>query len=421
MDLKEKLRQIDRSVFSSQKATSTPVRRNDHSSIEQELCGEILESPHGACFVKRTVYPHDYRHGSYPLSSYLNQSPRLLSLAGKETAFEKVDPRRAIFIDTETTGLSGGMGICAFLVGIGYFTEESFIVEQFFMNTPSEERALLHHLNQKFRQRQIVISYNGKCFDFPLLISRTVYHGLDRPFERLPHLDLLFTVRRLWKNVLEDCSLSTVESRILNVARSGDVPGYLIPQIYFDYLRSGDPRSMKGVFYHNEQDILTLVALTTKACEVFKNPSPQNHSVDIISIGKVYEAMNEPHRSNLLYEEYLQNQSGTNHIQRKEVLIRMLFNYKRMQKWDKVKEICETFIAQEHFHPLPYIELAKYYEHKCKDAFRAKHFVDLALKELQILEELRMVNFWQKYKDDLLYRRKRLQRKVQAGKPLLDL
>src|SRR5262249_33194494 len=151
-------------------------------------------------------------------------------LTGKQI---ECDPSRIAFLDTETTGLSGGTGTYAFLVGIGTWRSSGFLVEQFFMRNFDEEAAVICPLEERLSQVKVVVTFNGKCFDLPLLESRFVMHRRDWPLADGIHLDLLHPSRRLWKLRLKDCSLANLEREVLGFEREEDIPGYLIPQVYF--------------------------------------------------------------------------------------------------------------------------------------------------------------------------------------------
>ncbi|MFQ5864197.1 MAG: ribonuclease H-like domain-containing protein [bacterium] len=412
MNIKEKLRQLDTLPHHKELTQDLKTVTITHVNIDQIISGNYQETPFGTVFCRDKDFPLDYFQGIVQISSYLRKSSSLLSLIAKSPAFDQVELTKSVFIDTETTGLSGGSGTCAFLVGLGYFTENSFRITQFFMNNFNEERALLYQVNHLIEKHNFVVSYNGKCFDLPLLLSRNVYHRLHTSLSNLLHLDLLFTVRRLWKHKLPDCTLGTAESQIIKASRNGDIPSYLIPQIYFEYLRSKDAKPLKAIFYHNQQDILSLVALATKACQVFENPKGETDCFDdILKLGNVYEGLSLYNDSLALYNQWEETAPGK--MNRRELWFRIALNHKKLRNWGKASEVWEQCISTEHFHPVPYIELAKYYEHRKKNYSKAKSLVDQALKEIKIVEELNGEYEWTNYRNDLEYRRNRLVKKIE--------
>ena len=171
-------------------------------------------------------------------------------------------PAEWAFLDTETTGLAGGTGTCAFLVGVGRITPEGFRVRQFFMRDYCEEASLLDALARHLAPFRVLITYNGRTFDQPLLETRYRLNRSRPPFGKLEHLDLLYGARRLWKLRYETCRLVDLENQVLGFERQGDVPGALIPYLYFEYLRTGRAARLLPVFHHNATDILTLACLT---------------------------------------------------------------------------------------------------------------------------------------------------------------
>ncbi|MDQ3547272.1 MAG: ribonuclease H-like domain-containing protein [Chloroflexota bacterium] len=172
-----------------------------------------------------------------------------------------VDASDMVFLDTETTGLSGGTGTHVFLVGIGRFTGDALHVRQFFMRHPGDERALLAALASDLRETGALVTYNGRSFDVPLLETRYRMHGQSFVAPE-QHIDLLAPARAIWKHRLPSCSLGTIERMVLGVVRELDAPGWMIPQLYFDYLRSRRIDLLEPVFEHNRFDIVTLARLT---------------------------------------------------------------------------------------------------------------------------------------------------------------
>jgi uncharacterized protein YprB with RNaseH-like and TPR domain len=414
LNIREKLRQLDNLPHRKGSIQYHTTRAGSDTQIDKVINGKFEDSPYGVYFCRYKKFPLDYIHGTVKISSYSEKSPTLLSLVGKSTDFNGSDLSRTVFIDTETTGLSGGSGICAFLVGVGYFTEEGFCIAQYFMTDFNEEKALLYQINRLTEDFDILVSYNGKCFDLPLLLSRNVYHQLKTSLSNIPHLDLLFTVRRHWKHKLPDCTLGTVESQIIKAPRKGDIPSYLIPETYFEYLRSKNANPLKAIFYHNQQDILSLVALATKACQVFENPKEETEGLaDILELGKVYEGLSQFNDSIALYNQFEETASGKTN--RGPLLFRIAFNYKRLKNWSKAAETWRKYISTEKFHPVPYIELAKYYEHKERDYSKARLLVEKALTEIKILEGLNVKYEWKNYRDDLEYRWNRLIKKSKSA------
>ena len=175
-----------------------------------------------------------------------------------------------MFFDLETTGLSGGAGTLAFLVGCGWFDADgAFVTRQYVLARAGDERPMLQALAGQFATAGALVSFNGKSFDAPLLESRFLFHRLEWLGARLPHLDILHPARRFWRaesvgGEASSCSLSALERQVLGAGRHDDVPGYEVPARYFEFVRSGDARLLSGVLAHNRLDLLSLAGLTAQ-------------------------------------------------------------------------------------------------------------------------------------------------------------
>jgi len=385
MDMKERLERISKLQKSIDKITSVSKNKSEKpmkksgKNIEEILSGKFIKTPFGQSFVRENFFPNDYMCGDTLLSQIFKSSTHKLSHLVGDKRISEIDIRKTVFLDTETTGLSGGAGTFIFLIGLGYFTENQFCVRQYFMRDYDEEQALLSALNELLLKFESVITYNGKSFDLPLMETRFIMSGMEMNLKNPAHLDLLYPVRRLWKRRLENCSLSTVEREILGVYRENDVPGYLVPEIYFRYLRTGDARDIKGVFEHNLQDILSLVVLTAKINDFFREPLNNNfYPLDIFSLGKIYDKRKEYIKSSFYYNEALKsNLPGEEFL---EALKLISFTYKRLEKWEEAEKVWkETINKSREFIYYPYEELAKYYEHHLKDYKKAEEIVEEAL------------------------------------------
>jgi uncharacterized protein len=209
-----------------------------------------VESADGICCVHDAVYAGDAISAAHDafLACMRQHSERYS------------DPADLVFLDTETTGLAGGTGTHVFLVGVGRFAGGAFHVRQFFMRHPGDERSLLSALEADLRHATTLVTYNGRSFDMPLLETRYRMHGraLTPPEQ---HVDLLSAARAIWKHRLPNCALGTIERMVLGVSRELDAPGWMIPQLYFSYLRSRRIELLEPVFEHNRTDIVSLARI----------------------------------------------------------------------------------------------------------------------------------------------------------------
>ncbi|CAG7645541.1 hypothetical protein PAESOLCIP111_04974 [Paenibacillus solanacearum] len=245
------------------------------ASDEWETVGGRMETTDWGSFVlRRRTYAPGYRHGKYRLSDLQSEGAHLrpLYLTGGRRREEdptaksvEEDPmkfhERLLFIDTETTGLGLGAGNVPFMVGIGFYEGGNYTVEQMLIRHPGEEIAMLAYLQEKLERYPIVISYNGKSFDWPIVKNRYIMNRMTLRAEPKGHIDFLYPSRSLWKHSLPSCRLGNVEEERLLVHREDDVPGSLAPALYFQYLAEKDPSVLHGVFIHNELDILSLAGL----------------------------------------------------------------------------------------------------------------------------------------------------------------
>jgi uncharacterized protein YprB with RNaseH-like and TPR domain len=271
-------------------APQPAATRESHPSrylIEQFMSGEVVRTPHGEHFETERVWERHRRHGSVDIAD-LAALPEDLLEPLSAGAVSSAAPARWAFLDTETTGLAGGTGTYAFLIGVGSIDDTGFRLRQFFMRDYGEEPSLLYRLSEYLSQFDVLITYNGKAYDQPLLETRFRMVRARHPFDRLPHLDLLFGARRLWKLRLESCRLMDLENQILGVEREGDLPGEMIPYYYFEFLRTKQAFRLVPIFHHNALDILSLACLTAIVPFAFRRPeeAPLRHGADMIGLGR---------------------------------------------------------------------------------------------------------------------------------------
>ncbi|MGH2523390.1 MAG: ribonuclease H-like domain-containing protein, partial [Anaerolineales bacterium] len=229
----------------SQARARTPIR-----PYVQTLPGREILTPLGAYHLIETRYDLSFSHGPLRLLEAFERDPAIAALLARDEALAAADLRSLAFLDTETTGLVGGAGTFAFLVGVGSCEGEQFVLRQYFLRDPGEEEAMLTALVGDLASRAGWVTFNGRAFDLPLLETRLTLIRQRGALGARPHLDLLMPARRLYRGRLESCALGYLEQHVFNIIREqDDVPGYLIPQMYLDYLRSGDPSEMHRVIY----------------------------------------------------------------------------------------------------------------------------------------------------------------------------
>ncbi|HHS98026.1 MAG TPA: hypothetical protein ENK08_09050 [Chloroflexi bacterium] len=264
-DQREDLRERLRRLGMVRGVRSLPPSRKRPVSLERVVQGRFHETPHGRCLVVEETLPLHHRHGDLPLGAFFDLDPDLLSRLGGEPRPIDIDPGRVLFLDTETTSLSGGTGTMAFLVGLGFFEEDRFRTVQVFLRDPGDEPAMIAFLADLLPRFNVLITFNGRGFDVPILETRFILARRPFPLAAALHVDLLPPSRRLWRFRLPSCSLGVLEREVLGVERDqADVPSGVIPQIYVDYLRTGDAREIPRILYHNRIDVLSMVTLAAR-------------------------------------------------------------------------------------------------------------------------------------------------------------
>jgi uncharacterized protein YprB with RNaseH-like and TPR domain len=264
--------------------------RPNRLDIDEFVSGEVVKTPLGEHFETERVWERHRRHGSVDISD-LAELPDDLLEPLSDGAVSRAHPLKWAFLDTETTGLAGGTGTYAFLIGVGSIDATGFRLRQFFMRDYGEEPSLLHRLHEHLAQFDVLITYNGKAYDQPLLETRFRMSRARHPFDRLQHLDLLHGARRLWKLRLDSCRLVDLENQILGVEREGDLPGEMIPYCYFDYLRTKQAFKVVPILHHNAIDILSLACLTAIVPFAYRRPedAPLRHGSDLVGLARWLE------------------------------------------------------------------------------------------------------------------------------------
>jgi len=401
MDLKSKLE-----MYKKGQVSKPAVKPDTGRDIHNLLQGTVCSNEDGCCFIVENRYPLTYLHGGYSLGSVLDIQPQLLRFLGCETGGD-VSIRDFLFLDTETTGLSGGTGTVAFLIGTGFFEEDAFVLRQYFMRDYDEEPAMLREFNELLAGYRGLVTFNGKAFDWNLLSDRFTFNRTRIALKNPLHLDLLFPSRRIWRLKLESCSLCSLEENILGEYRVGDVPGALIPSIYFRYLEDRDASEICKVMDHNRSDILSMAALLVKITRMLENPIAETDGEqELVGVGRIFEAGGEFDMTVDCFECCMDSEL----VPVKETAARRLSDiYKRKGDYSRAVEHWERMASGSGLLSLfPLVELAKYYEHKAKDIKKA---IEIVEKAMQLSLRIGYLN--NAYHGDLMKRYKRLKRKAE--------
>lgn len=384
-----------------------PQPRHVAYAIEQVLPGRFEPTPQGQVFVLEQVYSPDYRHGHTGLS--LTASLQTVADWSGDQRIAACGLDSFVFLDTETTGLAGGTGTYAFLIGLGRYEGDHFRLAQFFMRDPLEEPAQLAALTEFLRPCQTLVTFNGKAFDVPLLNTRYIANGERSLLTAAAQLDLLHLARRLWRDRLPSRALGQLEQHILGAARTQeDVPGWLIPGIYFDYLRSGDARPLKGIFYHNAMDVLAMAALLSHVAQLLDDPlnGPVEHGLDWMALGKLFEDLGRLEAAVQLYRRSLEQDLPEQNYW--DTLRRLSRVQRRRGDLAAAVELWQQAAAGRQIDA--HVELAKFYEHTARDYDAAMHWTQAALALLDAPNYPRLER--RRWRSDLEHRLARLQRKL---------
>jgi len=376
-------------------------------ALEELVQGMRIENERGESFLTETDVHLEVRHGDVPLSRFRTLDPSTVGILTAEPSLARFDLSQAVFLDTETTGLAGGAGTAAFLVGVGFVEGDRFRVRQYFMRDYHEEPALLHALAEDLGRFRQLVTFNGKMFDVPLLDARYRLNRVRFPLGEVLHFDLLHPARRLWRARLESCRLQALEAELLGLLRVGDVPGEQIPQIYFDYVRRRDARALARVFEHNRQDIVSLAALAVLACQWVEEGRAEDPR-DVYSLARVLERARLYERSDAEYRRALALDPGP---LRGAALMRLAARARRAGEpaiaaalWEEAAESGELLALRE---------LAVHHEHRRREPGAALEVVDRALRWLEdaVSDDPR----GQRLATDFAKRRGRLLRKLSTS------
>ena len=338
------------------------------------LGGEILETEAGAVLAVHHDVPLETPYGPVPVGEIAGIAPATLRVLTPALETD-VDPRGLVFLDTETTGLSGGTGTYAFLVGVARIDGARLRVTQLFMRDLDEEAALVAALTPLVTGATGIVTYNGGGFDVPLLETRFILQRRRWP-AAIPHIDLMRASRRVWGGALEDCRLSTLEARVLREARAQDVPGSAIPSLYFEFLRRRRAEPLREVLAHNRHDVLALVGLLGWLGRAVAGGALALTADEQAGLGRLWEPT-DVERACAYYDAALA--AGLDGDAAHAVRLRLARWEKRRARWATACALWEAATTARAFDPQPWEELAKFHEHRVRDLATARDVVTRAL------------------------------------------
>jgi uncharacterized protein YprB with RNaseH-like and TPR domain len=362
--LRNRIARIDRKYSHPSAKKPTAKSQRPIAAPESWLEGAEVTTAHGVHYETERLYERQRRHGSVGIVDLESLSHDLLDPISSGQ-IRGVAPDKWCFLDTETTGLAGGSGTYAFLVGVGRITPQGFRVRQFFMRDFGEEASQLSALTEHLKQFEVMITYNGRTFDQPLLETRFRMVRQRPPFSSMEHLDLLFGARRLWNLRFDSCRLVELENQILGVERQGDLPGELIPYVYFEYVRTHEIFRLMPVFHHNAIDILTLACLTAIVPRAFHSPDQAefSHGAEMIGLARWWRQAEQHENALALFRQAIE-QNLSDHL-----LFRTLWDIAVLEKklgreHAALPVLTDLAASRNPWRAAAFVELAKYYERR---------------------------------------------------------
>jgi uncharacterized protein YprB with RNaseH-like and TPR domain len=379
--------------------------------LARVLGGRPIETRWGTVLVVERRHEPGERHGRFIVRDWLS-SPDYDTLTLLDPSTRAADTNgsnRLAFFDIETTGLSGGAGTLAFLIGIGWFDHDGFHTSQLLLTSHAAERALLAATADLLDGASALVTYNGRCFDVPVLETRWAFHRMPMPIGDLPHVDMLHPARRLWKRRAEaeadrSCTLVALERLILEFVRQDDVAGFEIPSRYFQYLRRGDPRPLLPVLEHNRLDLLSLAAVTMATCRLVRDGAASaRDAYECVALGRVFEHAGDPAKAE---ECYIRAAALEARAPRAEALHRLAVLHRRARRYGEAARLWEEVATLDSIaSPLgreALRALAVHHEHRARDLMAARTY---ALQALQVERDAR-------HRQQVEYRLARLERKL---------
>ncbi|MEO6221882.1 MAG: ribonuclease H-like domain-containing protein [Vicinamibacterales bacterium] len=344
--------------------------------------GEPGGEAHSGCLVIDRDYDSTRHHGRRRVETCRISPHAPLALFEPRLAAVPDWASRLVFFDIETTGLSGGAGTIAFLVGCGWFEAEGFRVRQWLMTGPAGERVLLDALARTLGDASLLVTFNGRTFDVPFMQMRWAFHRQSSPVDDVPHFDMLPTARRLWSRREDDtsCSLTALERSVLGLHRVNDVPGFEIPVRYFQFLRTGDPSLLEGVLEHNRLDVISLAAVTAHAFELAEGgPQWCREPSEQLGLGHCHERQGD---MDLALTYYALAGTADDRDLRSRALERQALLFRRQQRFGEAADAWLQVLdgARRPFSPMERRAaeaLAIHHEHRAGDLDAARRYAEV--------------------------------------------
>lgn len=360
----------------------------------EALGGEPLNGQ-AACLVIDRVWEPHHSHGRRSVSQYALAPDSPLALFDPRIGPDESWAKRVVFFDLETTGLSGGAGTLPFLAGCGWFEEDAFRVRQFFLTGPAGERPMLDALAKIFDDASLLVTFNGRSFDVPLMEMRWAFHRGEAATDGLKHFDMLHPARRLWgRRGLRDradyvdqaepssCTLTALERQVIGFHRVGDVPGFEIPARYFHFLRTGEAAAISGVLDHNRHDLVSTAAVMSHALWLAREgPDACREATELMGLGRLHERAGDSERARLCFERA---SVGDDRDVRPHALARLATLLGRLGRYDEAASAWQSLLDDGRRRRGPMSPLARraaealaiHHEHRARDLAAARKYAE---------------------------------------------
>ncbi len=412
--LRDKLRRLDGSAPPPPSQTGKSSGESEwKNQLAHELGVEIIEEQNSYLLIKEQLWPVFNDAAFEWLQAKGFEVIKFSSLIGKkeDTA---IALRKAIFFDLETTGLAGGTGTFAFLVGMGFIETDAIRVRQYLLPDFSFEWLLLKHLQMVFPEYDYTVSFNGKTFDIPLLANRFVLNRLENILDTHYHIDILHAARRIWRNILPNCDLQSLESHVLGHQRKNDLPGHLIPHAYFEFINKRHLWMIQDVLEHNFWDVINMVLLTTRLAAAAEYPDRFLDTIEEkFALAEYYFKTRQDEAALNILESILKSENQLRPQQELQIFFTLAMVLKRKGMAQKSVHYLWKLLERNQTHPRVIEELAKYYEHQEKNYALALELVERGLTRLEMLQQLNRSIFSHSFYQALQHRRDRLRRRLQ--------
>ena len=374
--ISELRRRIDQAMNRRERIApaSIPKVRRNAIPLEHAVSGEETRTPDGTFFVSRSTFNADDVHGHCRICDFTCPSMEATAFLAGPRMSNDMSIEDGLFLDTETTGLAGGTGTFPFLIGLGWVEGDSFTTCQLLARDFSEEKAMLRYLGELATGKQFLVTYNGRAYDLNLLAARFILNRSHDTLTTMPHVDLLHPSRRMFAHRLENARLSTIETHVLGVRREGDVPGFEIPQRYFDWLQQRNGRLLEDVFRHNRLDIVSMASLLKHLADLVEDSQEMEHGHpgDFLKLaGLIYERGDLERAGRMLESLVMSHHPDVVMSARRSLSL----IYKKTYRWEDAANLWQDIIAAHPHDVFAVEELAKFYEHRAREFGKALEIV----------------------------------------------